>query len=67
MAFLPDCSSVELAAFNGAWIPSPSLTDATTIPVTNGRLAKNVSFFGNAVSTRFGYSAVFNPSAASVT
>ncbi len=36
--------------------------DPTSIPLEKGRLARNVSYYGNAVATRFGYSAVFNPS-----
>jgi hypothetical protein len=66
MAFLSDCSSIELAEFCGAWIPSPSLIDPTKIAINKGRLSRNVSFFGQNVATRYGYSAVFNP-AASVT
>ena len=63
MAFLSDAQAVELAEFNGAWIPSPSLVDPTKIAINKGRLSRNVSFFGQNVATRYGYSAVFNPSA----
>lgn len=64
MAFIPDASVVELSDFNGAWLPSPGLLDPTKINVNNGRLARNVSYFGSNVATRYGFSAVFSPSAA---
>lgn len=61
MALLPDCGSVELSSFNGAYVPTASGVDSTKIPIQNGILAENVQFFGQNVATRYGHSLVFSP------